>query len=40
MLVERESYSVRANKPEALSASIKRGAANGEEFARSACGFV
>ena len=40
MLVERESYSVRANKPEALSASIKRGAANGEEFARSACSFV
>ena len=40
MLVERESWSVRANKPKALSTSIKRGAANGEEFARSACSFV
>jgi hypothetical protein len=39
-LVERESCSVRANKPKALSTSIKRGAANGEEFARSACSFV
>jgi hypothetical protein len=29
-----------ANKPKALSTSIKRKAANGEEFARSACSFV
>jgi hypothetical protein len=29
-----------ANKPKALSTSIKCGAANGEEFARSACSFV
>jgi len=29
-----------ANKPKALSTSIKRGAANGEEFARRACSFV
>ncbi len=39
-LVERESCSARANKPKALSTSIKRRAANGEEFARSACSFV
>ena len=39
-LVECESCSVRANKPKALSTSTKRGAANGEEFARSACSFV
>jgi hypothetical protein len=39
-LVERESCSVRANKPKALSTSIKRGAANGQEFARVACSFV
>ena len=39
-LVECESCSVRANKPKALSTSIKRGAANGEEFARRACSFV
>jgi len=29
-----------ANKPKALSTSIKRGAANGEEFARRTCSFV
>ena len=39
-LVERESCSARANKPKALSTSIKRSAANVEEFARSACSFV
>jgi hypothetical protein len=39
-LVERESRAARANKPKALSASIKWSAANDEEFARCACSFV
>jgi len=39
-LVERGSRLACANKPKALSTSIKRGAANSEEFARRACSFV
>jgi len=39
-LVESESRAARANKPKALSTSIKCSAANDQEFARGACSFV
>jgi hypothetical protein len=40
MFVYCKSDLARANKPKALSAPIKRGAANREWFARIACSFV
>jgi hypothetical protein len=40
MFVYRKSCLARANKPKALSTPIKRGAANDETFAQSACSFV
>ena len=39
-LVERESCSVRANKPKAVSTSHKRKAVNVEDVPRGACSFV